>query len=219
MASLFKGVFELILIGVFVFFLFVSYKWITTNPLNDSNSVIALATIVYAFFTFFMFWNMKSSSENNIRPFLVTNFDDNLNLHLTNKLDKNQAINVKIRVKAIPMRKFKEDSPYTKLLHKYVFAREWNFIQDYLGSYKNYYETFNGFTKLDLLDYISSKISVTQSNSKRSSPIIIPKVNDEVIFKLLVSISYDSLLDINYDLNDKYIVRVKKDCVKIDKIL
>lgn len=201
-----KSLIEGLLIAGLIWFLTVSYSWIEINGIRDTNSIIALATIIYAVFTFFMFWNMKSSSETQVRPLLITNFDDKLNLHLSNKIEKNQAKDVKIRVKVALIKKFKEDTNFIRFLHKYIFGREWNLIQDYFGSYKENYEIFNGTTKIDLSEYIASKI-----------PLV--KNKDNVVFKLLISISYDSLLDINYSLKEKYILRINDKKVKIDKIV
>ncbi len=219
MGTLGKSIFELFLIGIFIWFAFISYSWIKTNGINDSNSIIALATIIYASLTFFLFWNMKSSSETQVRPLLVTNFDDQLNLHLSNKIEKNQAMNVKIRVKAIPIKKLKDDSNFTRFLHKYIFAREWTFIWDYFGSYRENYEIFNGFTKIDLSKYIASRIPLIKEKSDWGDSIVKSKQKKDVAFKLLISIHYDSLLDVTYDLNERYIIRIKNKELKMDKII
>lgn len=219
MGNLIKTIFEIFLIIIFIWFVLISYVWIKANGIGDTNSMIAIATMVYAFFTFFMFWNMKSSSETQVRPFLVTNFDDELNLHLTNKIEKNPAKDVKIRVRAMPIKYFKKDSKYARFLHKYLFARVWASIWDYFSSYRQNYEIFNGFTKIDLSEYIKSKIPIIKKTSKWGDTIVESKLKEEIVFKLLILISYDSLLDITYDLYDKYIIRIKDNKTKIEKII
>ena len=218
-----QSLFNIFLGIVIVMFILIAYSWISNPSFEIKNSsaniMIALGTIVYAIFTCFMFLNMKSSSEAQVRPLLITNFDDELNLHLSNKIAKNPAKNVKLRIKAIPLKHFKQDSNFTRFIHKYIFAREWSWIWDYFGSYKEYYDIFEVFTKIDLSEYILSKVPILKKTSKWGDASVKSKLKKEIVFKFLISISYDSLLDITYDLNERYIIRIKNNEIKINKII
>jgi hypothetical protein len=218
MVNLQKNLLEAFLTTILIIFIIISFLWIKYNGINDANSMIAIATIVYAIFTFFMFWNMKSSSETQVRPLLITNFDNKFNLHLLNKIEKNIAKDVKLRVKAITIKNYKEENKFTIFLRKIGlgYVREWT-IWDYLGSYKEDYEVFEKDVKIDLSDYLIKSINLEFWKSSSGKDIIKTDSEKGEVFKLLIYLSYNSLLDVTYGLKDQYLIKIKRDGTEIKK--
>ena len=203
------GILELFLFGLLIFFGINVWNWWNKGNIIQENTtiIIALATIVYAIFTFFMFWNMKSASEAQVRPLLFTSLKENMDLRIVNKMKNNGAKNVRVRIRAISVPKKVSRSKFSLFINKYLWKSIWNFFPDYLKSFKENYEIWDDDKSLSLSSYITE--TLFKEDSKWSDLIIQnrdPK-EGEVYFKLLIHISYESLLDIKYDFDEFYLVR------------
>lgn len=203
------GLIELFLLGLLVFFVFNVWTWWNKGNIIQENTttIIALATIVYAIFTFFMFWNMKSTSEAQVRPLLFSSLRENMDLRIVNKMKQNVAKNVKIRIRVIPISKRISKSRFFLFIHKYLWKPQWNFLLDYSKSFKENYEIWDDDKSLSLFQYIAE--TLFEKNSKWFNLIVQGKdpKEGETYFKLLVCISYESLLDTKYEFNEFYLVK------------
>lgn len=215
MASIVRSFFELWPIALIGWFGYISYNWIIKNGVGDSNSIMALATIVYAIFTFLMFRSMKNSSEAQVRPLITTMLDQNLDLKIQNKIKNTCAKNVKVRVRVIPIKEIKFDSKWFMFYQKYL-CRVWTPIRDYFKSFKVNYDVFDGDKSPSLLEYLRNMFNIDEGSKDLSgSHIKISK--GSLCFKLLVYVSYESLLDVDYDLYESYLVRVNNSGVRVEK--
>ncbi|VVB79943.1 Uncharacterised protein [uncultured archaeon] len=207
----FKSLFELSLIILLGWFGLISYNWIKINGISDSNSIIAIGTIVYAIFTFFMFWNMKSSSEAQTRPLLITTLDEEMRLHISNKIKQNVAKNVKLRIRAVSLKKGTIMSKFAMLKQMYLFGRAWNLLRDYFKSVRHDFEFLEGDQSVNIGKYLAEILPFEEKVSEWGDISIKGKSQiDELEFKLLVYLSYESLLDINYNVYETYFVRIDK---------
>lgn len=212
------GLIELLLIGLLAFFAFNAWVWWNGGEIIRENTtiIIALATIIYATFTAFMFWNMKSSSEAQVRPLLFTSLKENMDLRIVNKMKQNGAKNVKIRVRVIPIKEDIQKSKFWLFIHKNLRRPIWNFFLDYSKSYKENYEIWDDDKSLSLSDYIVKSLSL-----KGDWPLLIITnalvKKGELHFKLLIQITYESLLDKKYSLNESYIISKSPSGTKMTK--
>ena len=210
---------EILLFLLLVIFGYVSFIWIkSTNSILDASSITALATIVYAIFTFFMFRSMKDSSEAQIRPLLITTLNETMDFGISNKMNQNEAKNVKVYVRAIPFKKKKINSKFKLLLNKYSLKRVWNFLQDSSKSHKENFEILDNYKSIKLSDYLIKTLPFKKNVSDWGDVSIKGKTkNGELNFKLLVYISYESLLDIEYELNESYLVNISPKGTTVEK--
>jgi len=216
MANPIKLLIEIGLVILLVWFGLVSYNWIKTSGFSDATSVIALASIVYAVFTSFMFWNMKSSSEAQVRPLLFTSLKENMDLKISNKMSQNVAKDVKVRLRALPIKKSPFKSKKSFLFHKYFWRLAWSFPRDYTKSYKENFEIWDKDKSLSLSNYIAESLYKGTNWATLITTNANPK-EGEIHFKLLIQISYESLLDAKYFTSEFYLVSKTPHGTKIHK--
>ncbi len=205
MRDVIKKISEAFLIFVLLFFLYISYMWFQSNPVIDTTFIMALSTMVYAIFTFFMFWNMKSSSEIQVRPLLISELNDDFSFFLLNKIESNKARDVKVRMIVIYPTFLKKENKLSKFIDNYLTSsyNPW----DYFRAYKKEYDIFDKEEKMDLYEFISKRVPIKKEISGRGDISIHSLMKDEIKFKIIVSISYKSLLDVKYYLQEKYVIR------------
>ena len=210
---------EFILGTLFVLLAISSFFWIRNNGISDSTSIMALATIVYAFFTAFLFWNSKSSSEAQIRPFLYTELKQDMDLKICNKLEKNIAKNVKLRVRAIKLDKDLRKSRFLFFIHKYLWKPMWNPLFDYFKSYKENFEIIENSKSPSLIKYLEENFPIKEvGDDYEGFSLKVGNKKGKINLKILVHISYESLLDVKYDIDEVYYVYLHSPNVEIQKI-
>lgn len=210
---------KFVLAGLLFFFVFNVWGWWNNGDIIRENTtvIIALATIVYAIFTFFMFWNMKSASEAQVRPLLFTSLKENMDLRIVNKMKNNGAKDVKIRIKVVSVPEIIQKSKFSKFINKHIWKPMISFPWGYLNNYKENYEIWDDDKSLSLSKYIAD--TLFKENHKWHE--LISKGQDpkegEKHFKILIHISYESLLDSKYQLDEFYLVSKTPDGTKIYK--
>jgi len=214
-----SGIIGLLLAGLLLFFIFNAWAWWNEGEIIQeyTSTIIALATIIYAIFTAFMFWNMKSASEAQVRPLLFTSLKENMDLKVVNKMKQNVAKNIKIRIRVIPVPKRILKSKFFLFINKYLWKPMWSFSRDYSKSFRENYEIWDDNKSLSLSKYISE--TLFKENSKWFNLIIQGKdpKEGETHFKLLIHISYESLLDMKYSVDEFYLVSKTPNRTKIYK--
>ncbi|VVB78576.1 Uncharacterised protein [uncultured archaeon] len=208
-----KTIYESFIIVIFIIFILISFNWIKTNGFNDPISITALATVIYAIFTFFMFWNMKTNAENQFKPILKVSFNDNLHLNLTNLTKNNPVANLKIRARGIYPVRIEGNNKFSVLMSK-IFTRAWNVIPDYPFSLKKDIEFMEHGYSFDL-----SEIRNENIEKKVKKLYYSKKIKDmNYVFKILLFLSYESISEIKYELRKNYIVRVENNKINIAEI-
>jgi hypothetical protein len=212
------GLLDVILGLILVFFVINVWGWWNKGNVVQENTtmIIALATIIYALFTAFIFLNMKSSSETQVRPLLITSLSDDMELIITNKLRGNVAKNIKVKIRIIPLKRYYHESKRGKLVPRF-FHREWTFVWDDLKSHKEELEIIDNLDKVGLSSYIVKNLKL-KGIEDYSQLVQKGKSKEKLDFRVKLKITYESLLDIGYDLGESYWVHVDKQGTDILKI-